>query len=132
MWPALLPPLLLMPAAAGAAAPSFDCAKADSAAEKLVCSDPTLAALDRELARLATPASDCRHASDLRICLVAAYLRRINQLTQDDPGTEEAGIALGPFTVACEDFAPRIGLTIVKTDPQLAHLIRLISPGARN
>lgn len=38
-------------AASAAAAPSFDCAKASARAEKMVCGDPGLAALDRAVAQ---------------------------------------------------------------------------------
>ena len=48
----LLGTLALMPLLASAATPSFDCAKAHSAAEQLVCQDAGLAALDNELAAL--------------------------------------------------------------------------------
>lgn len=44
------------PAATAAAHPSFDCAKARSASEKMICSDVQLAQLDRELAQLHTRA----------------------------------------------------------------------------
>jgi len=37
-------------AAASADAPSFDCTKADGAVEAMICTDPELAALDRQLA----------------------------------------------------------------------------------
>lgn len=89
--------------------PSFDCAKAQSSAEKLVCSDADLAELDRRVAKryaaalaaakgLDTGAAeaertlrayqrgwvegrdDCWKADDLRACVEAAYLRREGQL----------------------------------------------------
>jgi len=44
--------LLCAPAPAAASDPSFDCTKADGAAEEAVCKSDDLAALDRELARL--------------------------------------------------------------------------------
>lgn len=44
--------LSLMPLLASAATPSFDCAKAQGAAEQLICEDAGLAALDNELAAL--------------------------------------------------------------------------------
>lgn len=44
--------LALMPLLASAATPSFDCAKAQGAAEQLICEDAGLAALDNELAAL--------------------------------------------------------------------------------
>ena len=89
--------------------PSFDCAKAESSAEELVCADDKLAALDRRLAQryaAATEAAagldagadeavrnlratqrgwikgrdDCWKADDLRDCVMSAYLIRENQL----------------------------------------------------
>ena len=48
----LLGTLALMPLLACAATPSFDCTKAHSVAEQLVCQDAGLAALDNELAAL--------------------------------------------------------------------------------
>lgn len=50
--PLLLLPLLALPAAAaGKAKPSFDCAKASTAAEKAICADPASADADRAIAR---------------------------------------------------------------------------------
>jgi uncharacterized protein YecT (DUF1311 family) len=89
--------------------PSFDCAKAESDAETLVCEDVDLAALDRLVAdRYAaalavaegldagaqqavddlrayqrgwiTGRDDCWKAEDLRACVEAAYLRREGEL----------------------------------------------------
>ena len=57
----VLPTLLLAAltaAAAQAAAPSFDCARADSAASELVCRDQGLAALEMEVDRLLALAKD--------------------------------------------------------------------------
>ena len=89
--------------------PSFDCAKADSEAEELVCSDPKLAALDRRLAERYAAAlavaegldagadsavadlkatqrgwiggrNECWKADDKRACVEAAYLTREGEL----------------------------------------------------
>jgi uncharacterized protein len=141
--------LALLAPGVEAAAPSFDCARAESAAEKLVCSDPTLGALDQELARLFALArddkdlaaeqrstlvamqrgwikgrDDCWKADDLRACVVEEYLSRILDLRQESAGRsgDAAGISLGPFAVTCEGFAQPIELAIVKTDPELAWL----------
>jgi hypothetical protein len=46
------PPLPQSPSASAAPGPSFDCAKARSVPEKLICSDAELARLDRELGRV--------------------------------------------------------------------------------
>lgn len=47
-----------VPKAAPGAKPSFDCAKARSASEKIICADPRLARMDRELASLHARARD--------------------------------------------------------------------------
>ncbi len=89
--------------------PSFDCAKAESDAEKMVCGDADLAALDRLVADRYAAAlavaegldagaeqavddlrayqrgwikgrDDCWKAEDLRACVEAAYLRREGEL----------------------------------------------------
>ena len=90
-------------------APSFDCSRAGSEAEELVCSDPELAALDRRLAERYAAAlaaaealdagadaavadlksmqrgwiggrDDCWKADDKRACVELAYLRREGEL----------------------------------------------------
>lgn len=99
----LLGTLLLAPLLAAAATPSFDCAKAHSAAEQLVCQDAGLAALDNELAALYPKAmsqmsaeqqktekaiqrgwikgrNDCWKAKDLRQCVEESYQLRITEL----------------------------------------------------
>ncbi|MBD9480380.1 MliC family protein [Pseudoxanthomonas sp. PXM02] len=83
------------------APPSFDCAKAASEAEKLVCSDAELAALDRRLsaryreAKDADPAiqrgwakgrDDCWKAQDARLCVLEAYQTRLAELAIAAPG----------------------------------------------
>jgi uncharacterized protein len=83
------------------APPSFDCAKAVSEAEKLVCSDPELAALDRRLsarygeAKDADPAvqrgwvkgrDECWKAQDPRLCVLEAYRTRLAELAIAAPG----------------------------------------------
>jgi uncharacterized protein len=95
--------LCLASAGALAANPSFDCAKASSDVEKLICSDAELAGLDRSLAGLYgtllkhTPASEqkmlkaeqrgwvkgrdeCWKSDDLRGCVASEYRTRINEL----------------------------------------------------
>ena len=86
-----------------AATPSFDCAKASSDTEKLICDDPELADLDRSLAELYSVVlknsssddqkmlkaeqrgwikgrDDCWKADDLRRCVADEYRYRIDQL----------------------------------------------------
>lgn len=99
----LCAPLVLSALALPAAAqdgPSFDCAAAESSAEKLVCGNPELSALDRRLAdryaaalKLAQPGDDtdtlkamqrgwvkgrdeCWTAEDEKTCVTDSYLTR--------------------------------------------------------
>lgn len=89
--------------------PSFECAKAEGAAEELVCSDTELAALDRRLSEVYAAAleaaggldagadeavstlkamqrgwiggrNECWKADDLAACVGDAYLRRTTEL----------------------------------------------------
>ncbi len=103
LFAALLPAAVTVSPTASAASPSFNCAKASSTVEKLICSDPGLAELDRSLASLYgtvlknTPAGeqkmlkaeqrgwvkgrdDCWKSDDLRDCVASEYRLRINQL----------------------------------------------------
>jgi uncharacterized protein len=91
------------------AKPSFDCAAAASDVEKLVCSDPTLAALDRRLAEVhararAAPGADqarmtaeqrgwakgrddCWKSVERSRCVSEAYMTRTAQLQIDNGDT---------------------------------------------
>ena len=80
-------------------APSFDCAKARSTSEKMICADPELSRLDRDLGRLHARASSAapdpaafKRQSDAqwfqrertcrdRDCLLRWYAQRREQLT---------------------------------------------------
>lgn len=90
------------PAAAQAAVapPSFDCAKAASEAEKLVCGDAELAALDRQLSERYAQSSkkdpatergwikgrdDCWKEEDARSCVRDAYRTRLVELAINAP-----------------------------------------------
>ncbi|ETA53814.1 lysozyme inhibitor LprI family protein [Ponticoccus alexandrii] len=105
--------LALSPAAGLAQdGPAFDCAKAESSAEKLVCDDDALAALDRRLADRFAAAVDaakgldagaeeatdtlramqrgwisgrdeCWKEPDLRVCVETAYLQREAELVAE-------------------------------------------------
>jgi uncharacterized protein len=133
--------LLATPALA--ASPSFDCAKAEGAAEKLVCDDGQPAAMDVELARLYALAGadddgltadqrgwiekrdQCADAVDPRACVEAAYVTRIAALRKTYPDVRDAddkGISLGPFTVACDGMADNASLIFVNADPSVAYL----------
>jgi uncharacterized protein len=87
--------------------PSFDCTRADSGAEEMVCGDAQLAALDRQLAgeyqaALARGSADiatlqalqngwlsgrddCWKADDVRRCVLESYQIRIVELKSADP-----------------------------------------------
>jgi uncharacterized protein YecT (DUF1311 family) len=102
--------------------PSFDCSKAESAAEKLVCEDAELAQLDRLVAERYAAALDviqgidtgareaeaklrayqrgwikgrdeCWKADDLRACVESSYLRREGQLVAEWLLKKPTGIA---------------------------------------
>ena len=83
------------------APPSFDCTKAASEAEKLVCTDAELAALDRQLATRYAEAKDadpamqrgwvkgrdeCWKADDVRLCVLESYRTRLVELAIHAPG----------------------------------------------
>lgn len=100
-----------VPPPTGPVTPSFDCAKAESEAEKLVCSDYSLAAFDNRLADIyaaelaKTGASkdlapyqrgwvkerdDCWKADDKKLCVEEAYRTRIAYLQINSPGAMAA------------------------------------------
>jgi uncharacterized protein len=111
----------LLLASAGAGSASFDCARAANAAERLICADPVLSALDEELAQhyatlqaagrsarlrndqrawLATR-NDCRDAP----CVAAQIERRLAVLACDDAHPAQ-GSAIG--TAACAQAELRV------------------------
>lgn len=95
----------------GPVTPSFDCTKAGSEAEKMVCSKYNLADLDNRLAEiyaaeLAKPGAspelsatqrgwvkgrdECWKATDMGLCVEEAYLTRIAELQINSPGARAA------------------------------------------
>ncbi|MGA6150780.1 MULTISPECIES: MliC family protein [unclassified Stenotrophomonas] len=107
------------PSDTATATPSFDCAKATSDAEKWVCTDEGLAALDRQLAaryKRAQTAPDevdiaaeqrgwikgrdaCTRAVDPRQCLREAYQTRLVELTVSGGGVPASATG----TYRCDD-----------------------------
>ncbi len=103
------------------AGPSFDCAHADGDVQTLICRDPQLARLDRNLAdeyqhSLDQPGADrkalqdaqrewqtrrdnCWKADDMRRCVVEAYQTRLVELKINDPDT----VAPPTVTYRCPD-----------------------------
>lgn len=143
-----LPIALLAATQSFAASPSFSCAKPAGAAEQAVCQDETLAALDRETARLYGLArnapslgapqkkqltalqrgwikgrNDCWKANDLKTCIRDAYVIRIAELRAGLPkaADKEKGVSIGPVAVECPG-APSMRATFVNVDPPLAYL----------
>lgn len=117
-----------VPPPTGPFTPSFDCAKAESEAETMVCADYGLAALDNRLAEvyaaeLAKPDAvkdlaarqrgwvkgrdECWKADDKKLCVEEEYRTRIAELQINSPGAMAAS-AVGfrcddnskPFTMA--------------------------------
>lgn len=137
-------------ASAVAVSPSFDCAKAGSEAEKLVCSDPALARFDNEVARLfalagkdpnLTPQAaselttvqrgwvkgrdDCWKASDKRQCVLASYGSRIQELRQGCANARKAdaaSVSVGPVVFKCEGIDAPLGVTFFTVEPGYAYL----------
>lgn len=127
---------------------SFDCAKAQSDAEKLVCSDKQLAMLDRELARiykraLNSPDLDAQgkkylkayqrgwikgrdeawKADDKKAYVTESYLFRIAEILKEYPAARDAGsegISSGPFVYSCKD--KKVESYFVQGDPPRAIL----------
>ncbi|GKY88536.1 MliC family protein [Sinisalibacter aestuarii] len=139
--PALIAGLILSTLPARADGPSFDCARAENDAEKAVCANANLAALDREVARLyALAAADsglddaaradltayqrgwikgrdaCWKADDLAACVAASYAMRIDELRRD--GADAAGddpdaISFGPVAYACAGIDGPVSATFI-------------------
>jgi uncharacterized protein len=138
---------LLAAAQALAATPSFSCAKPAGAAEEAICKDETLAALDRETARLyglarATAGlssqrrnelvamqrgwikgrNDCWKADDKASCIRDAYVIRIAELRSGYAAARgKGGVSIGPVAVKCPD-AGAMTATFVNVDPPMAAL----------
>lgn len=132
-----------------AASPSFSCARPSGAAEEDVCKDDTLAALDRETARLYRLAlgsrdlgakdkkelvayqrgwikgrNDCWKAGDAKACIRDSYMVRIGELRTRFAAArsqDKQGVSLGPASVRCPD-GMDIKATFVNVEPPLALL----------
>ncbi len=134
-----------------AVAPSFDCAGAETSAQEAVCSDPQLARLDLELARLyglavngphMTPArlsklkaeqrgwikgrDDCWKASaGLNACVAASYAMRIDEIRTghaDARGADGDGISAGPFAYSCDGLDRPLSMVSITADPAILSL----------
>lgn len=109
---------------------SFDCGRARGQAQELVCADAGLAAMDREVARLASIAAEpagqaqydqqrdnCWKADELRHCVTTAATLEIHRLRkglQSAPPTE--GLSNGPIPYSCTGIAGPVLATFVTGD----------------
>ena len=148
LWPAVVI-ALCSHSLASAATPSFDCTKAESSVEKLVCADEDLAKLDREVARLFVLArdglrgnsrlpeligtqrgwirarNDCWKQTDARVCVVESYANRIEELREgyaDARTRDSQGISKGPMIVECGDFDSFISAMFIRTESPIVFL----------
>lgn len=125
--------------------PSFDCEKAAKHAEKLICEDSALAALDREVARLYRLASEETNATpgfeelldgqrrwlaerntcfDAE-CLAEMHVRRVHRLRHDYPAARQPGNAsrsAGPYVLRCDGLDAAVGVSVVTAAPGYAHI----------
>lgn len=129
------------PATGAKEGPSFDCAKAANDAEKVVCGDARLSALDRELAALYRAAQTgpgeldvaaeqrgwikgrdaCWQAVDANRCLLESYQTRIVELRLASPSAPAAKAV--PYR--CDDASKPLSVVFYnEMDPQVA-VIRL-------
>ncbi|MFN7113925.1 MAG: lysozyme inhibitor LprI family protein [Alphaproteobacteria bacterium] len=110
-----------------AAAASFDCTKAQNVAEKVICSDSSLSALDKELAAVYKRAKDVaqdpetlavqqrnwlgdRNLCNKAACLYEAYNTRITRLTDYADALQNADADAAVFIprTAADKTCPRI------------------------
>lgn len=110
---------------------SFDCGRANGQAQELVCSDPNLAAMDREVARLATLAAEpagqaqyaqqrdnCWKSDELQHCVMAAAMIEIHRLRKGlQIGQPAEGLSTGPTAYSCKSIAGPVRATFVNSDP---------------
>lgn len=110
---------------------SFDCGAAKGQAQELVCGDVGLAAMDREVARLAGLAAEpaaaadwaqqrdgCWNADELRHCVMAAGMLKIHALRQgSEVARGQGGLSIGPVAYACKGMAGRVLATFVNSEP---------------
>lgn len=134
-------PAATAPATPALEVPSFDCAKAGNDAEKLVCGDARLAALDRQLAALYKRAQSspdeldiaaeqrgwvkgrdaCWQAVDAHRCLLEAYQTRIVELSIGNGAVK----APTPVEYRCDDNGkPVTAVFYNELDPQAAVIRR--------
>lgn len=123
----------------------FDCARAKTPIETMICGDKALAMLDRETTRLLTLTredasvsqpnvlkdqdiwikrrNECMSSTDKERCLVESYVGRISALRSDSSAVRKSkgGISLGPFNAAC-DGGISLALVFVNSTPSYVYV----------
>lgn len=131
-----------------ATGPSFACSAATGQVETEICSDPHLASMDRELARLYGLAVEGSHMNDDRLsalkafqrgwikgrdecwkadegvttCVAASYAMRIDEIRTgyaDARSQDVQGISLGPFAYVCDGLDAVLSVVVVNADPSM-------------
>ncbi|MDB5526359.1 MAG: hypothetical protein JWM58_4122 [Rhizobium sp.] len=132
---------------AEAGSPSFNCAKADSRAEELICGDKELAIMDVEATRLFRLVRDggkredekkvlnedrarwqkvrdeCWISEDLRGCIISSYAVRIHFLRENHAearASDQKGITKGPFNLQCKDLKQPVKATFISSNPPVS------------
>lgn len=126
--------------AAAQSGPSFDCNRASTHIENVICWDPDVGDLDGEMARLYSLAQtgpdmtrarldelvalqrnwlmsrdSCAGAQQLRACLLAAYGQRILELRTYYAGArvDETGVSFGPVAYQCDALPAPLQATFI-------------------
>ncbi|HCS44724.1 MAG TPA: hypothetical protein DIW52_18165 [Pseudomonas sp.] len=134
---------------ANAESPSFDCAKASAAIEKLICRDPQLAQMEIELTRLyrlaltderSVPRPDkimidqqfwiesrnqCASTPAPKACTIRSYAERAHQLRQGSAivrTKDPDRLTEGPLAFRCPGFNALIAATFFNTQPGVVYL----------
>jgi uncharacterized protein len=145
---ALVAALIWNVPAAHAGSPSFNCAKADSRAEELICGDKELAIMDVEATRVFRLVRDregmadeqrkalnddrarwmkvrdeCWIAEDFRSCILSAYAIRIHSLRENHSDVlagDDKGITRGPVALTCDKLGDTVSATFIRSDPPVS------------
>jgi uncharacterized protein len=140
---------LAFPLPSQAAITGIDCARTEGDVEALVCSDPKLLALEREVMRLYGLAENgyrakvregelaqtqqewvmsrdtCWKTPDPTICIIDQALTRIREIRADyyDARLEDTkGISSGPVRWSCKGLNSTVTAVQVRTDPAIMQL----------
>lgn len=115
---------------------SFDCDRANGQAQEMLCGDAGLAAMDREVARLAGLAAEpagqadyesqrdnCWKADELRHCVMSNAMLEIHRLRRgSDAARVGQGPSAGPVAFSCPGIAGPVLATFVDGEAKAAAL----------